>query len=84
MGHGSGGSQGSRDLIDSSFYGVYTEPSKPPGIGNLARRNSGTAGSAALTLPDARTRRLIGGMMIQWSAAPQLQFRIGTHGPATL
>ena len=35
-GPGSGRAGGRRTVIDSSFYGMYTDPSKPPVIGDLA------------------------------------------------
>jgi hypothetical protein len=57
---GSGPVQGVLDLIDSSFYEVYTDPSKPPGIGNLAALVPNPRRVVALTLPpQAGTRRTL-------------------------
>ena len=39
------------ELIDSSLYGVYTDPSKPPVIGDLAGVQQGPRSVVALTLP---------------------------------
>jgi len=58
-----------RQLIDSSFFRVYTDPSKPPVIGDLAGLQTGLARSVALSLPRGGTRERSGSMTGQWHAA---------------
>src|SRR3954471_20982639 len=49
-GPGSGPLPGGRKLIDRSFYGVYTDPSKPPVIGDLAVLAEGLSLVGGVTL----------------------------------
>ena len=67
MAPGSGPARRAPKLIDRSFYGVYTDPSKPPVIGDLA------------VLEEGLSR--VGGVTKALNAASQLQsFRCHTHG----
>ena len=64
---GSGGLRRAPKLIDRSFYGVYTDPSKPPVIGDLAGFEEGLSP--------------VGGVTMALNAASQLQsFRCHTPG----
>ena len=67
-------------MIDSSFFGVYTDPSKPPVIGDLAGLKEGPAGSAAVILPAVWGRFIerSGSIKVTNAAYPTVAFQL-TH-----
>ena len=55
-------------LIDSSFFRVYTDPSKPPGIGDLEDLSMGPAGPIARMLLSREEVKIVeaAGLLVCW------------------